>query len=80
MIAPMEALAVIPEQLSPTETAPLMCAGITTYNALRNSGARVGDIVAILGMGGLGLLEFSLLPRWVLILIPLGQARDKERN
>ena len=54
MIAPIEALASIPEQLSAIEAAPLMCAGITTYNALRNSGARPGDVVGILGMGGLG--------------------------
>src|SRR5919106_7001489 len=54
MIAPIEALALIPEQLLAIEAAPLMCAGITTFNALRNSGARVGDIVAIFGMGGLG--------------------------
>ena len=51
MIAPMEALASIPEELSVVEAAPLMCAGITTYNALRNSGARVGDTVAIFGIG-----------------------------
>jgi len=49
MIAPTEALASIPDELSATEAAPMMCAGITTYNALRNSGARVGDVVAILG-------------------------------
>jgi D-arabinose 1-dehydrogenase-like Zn-dependent alcohol dehydrogenase len=54
MIAPTEALASIPDELSATEAAPMMCAGITTYNALRNSGARVGDVVAILGIGGLG--------------------------
>jgi D-arabinose 1-dehydrogenase-like Zn-dependent alcohol dehydrogenase len=48
MIAPTAALASIPKQLSAIEAAPLMCAGITTYNALRNSGARVGDVVAIL--------------------------------
>jgi D-arabinose 1-dehydrogenase-like Zn-dependent alcohol dehydrogenase len=52
MIAPTEARAVIRKELSSTEAAPLMCAGITTYNALRNSGARVGDVVAILGIGG----------------------------
>ena len=57
MIAPMEALALIPDVLSATEAAPLMCAGITTYNALRNSGARVGDVVAILGVGGVGNLR-----------------------
>jgi D-arabinose 1-dehydrogenase-like Zn-dependent alcohol dehydrogenase len=54
MIAPTEALAIIPDELSATDAAPLMCAGITTYNALRNSGARPGDVVAILGIGGLG--------------------------
>jgi D-arabinose 1-dehydrogenase-like Zn-dependent alcohol dehydrogenase len=54
MIAPAIALALIPDGLSPVEAAPLMCAGITTYNALRNSGARPGDTVAILGIGGLG--------------------------
>ena len=47
----MEALASIPEELSVVEAAPLMCAGITTYNALRNSDARVGDTVAIFGIG-----------------------------
>jgi D-arabinose 1-dehydrogenase-like Zn-dependent alcohol dehydrogenase len=52
--APTEAIASIPAELSATDAAPLMCAGITTYNALRNSGARVGDVVAILGVGGLG--------------------------
>jgi D-arabinose 1-dehydrogenase-like Zn-dependent alcohol dehydrogenase len=46
-----------------------MCAGVTTYNALRNSDARVGDVVAILGIGGLGHLAFSLHPRWGLRLL-----------
>ncbi|MGA7897452.1 MAG: hypothetical protein WCA39_01170, partial [Nitrososphaeraceae archaeon] len=55
MIAPMESLALIPEQLSAIEAAPLKCAGITTFNALRNSGARPGDVVAITGIGGLGI-------------------------
>ncbi len=54
MIAPVEALAAIPESLAPIEAAPLLCAGITTYNALRHSGARAGDCVAVLGIGGLG--------------------------
>ena len=44
----------IPEGLSAAEAAPLLCAGVTTFNALRNSGARAGDVVAILGLGGLG--------------------------
>ena len=63
MIAPVEALAAIPEQLSAIEAAPLMCAGITTYNALRKSGAHAGDVVAILGMGGLGHLGIQFASR-----------------
>jgi D-arabinose 1-dehydrogenase-like Zn-dependent alcohol dehydrogenase len=54
MIAPIEALAAIPESLNAAEAAPLLCAGITTYNALRHSGAYPGDLVAVLGVGGLG--------------------------
>lgn len=54
MIAPAGTLALIPDQLGPVEAAPLMCAGVTTYNSLRHSGARAGDVVAILGIGGLG--------------------------
>lgn len=54
MVAPVEALAVVPESLSNVEAAPLLCAGITTYNALRHSGALPGDLVAVLGIGGLG--------------------------
>jgi D-arabinose 1-dehydrogenase-like Zn-dependent alcohol dehydrogenase len=54
MIAPFEALAAVPDDLKAEEAAPLLCAGITTFNALRHSGARAGDLVAILGLGGLG--------------------------
>src|SRR3954452_22561856 len=54
MIAPASALARVPDDLSSVEAAPLLCAGITTFNSLRNSGARPGDTVAILGIGGLG--------------------------
>jgi D-arabinose 1-dehydrogenase-like Zn-dependent alcohol dehydrogenase len=54
MVAPASALASIPPELTAVEAAPLMCAGITTFNALRNAGARPGDLVAILGLGGLG--------------------------
>jgi len=54
MIAPFEALASVPAELSAADAAPLLCAGITTYNALRHSGAHAGDLVAILGIGGLG--------------------------
>jgi D-arabinose 1-dehydrogenase-like Zn-dependent alcohol dehydrogenase len=54
MAAPQEALVRVPSDLSNVDTAPLLCAGITTFNALRNSGARAGDVVAILGVGDLG--------------------------
>jgi D-arabinose 1-dehydrogenase-like Zn-dependent alcohol dehydrogenase len=54
MIAPAGALALIPEELSAVDAGPLMCAGITTFNALRNSGARPGETVAVFGVGGLG--------------------------
>lgn len=54
MVAPVEALVPIPDSLDSAEAAPLLCAGITTYNALRHSGAMPGDLVAVLGVGGLG--------------------------
>jgi D-arabinose 1-dehydrogenase-like Zn-dependent alcohol dehydrogenase len=54
MVAPADALAAIPDELGPAEAAPLLCAGVTTFNALRHSGAMPGDVVAILGIGGLG--------------------------
>ena len=54
VIAPANALAVIPDDLADVDAAPLMCAGVTTYNSLRHSGAKAGDLVAILGIGGLG--------------------------
>src|SRR5215216_6870729 len=80
MIASGGALASIPEQLSATEAAPLMCAGITTYNALRNSGARVGDVVAILGMGGLGHLGIQFAAKMGFNTVAIGRARDKEEE
>jgi D-arabinose 1-dehydrogenase-like Zn-dependent alcohol dehydrogenase len=80
MIAPMESLASIPEQLSAIEAAPLMCAGITTYNALRNSGARVGDVVAIFGMGGLGHLGIQFAAKMGFNTVAIGRARDKEEE
>ena len=59
MVAPVEALAAIPDELDAVDAAPLLCAGITTYNALRNSGARAGDLVAVQGVGGLGHLAIQ---------------------
>jgi D-arabinose 1-dehydrogenase-like Zn-dependent alcohol dehydrogenase len=80
MIAPIEALALIPEQLSAIEAAPLMCAGVTTYNALRNGGARVGDVVAIFGMGGLGHLGIQFASKMGFNTVAIGRARDKEEE
>ena len=54
VLAPFEGLALIPDDSSPVDAGPLMCAGIPTFNSLRNSGARGGDTVAVLGIGGLG--------------------------
>ena len=59
MLAPVEALTTMPESLSDIEAAPLLCAGIATYNALRHSGAMPGDLVAVLGVGGLGHLAIQ---------------------
>jgi D-arabinose 1-dehydrogenase-like Zn-dependent alcohol dehydrogenase len=78
VIAPTVALAEIPRQLSYTEAAPMMCAGITTYNALRNSGAHVGDIVAILGIGGLGHLGIQFASKMGFRTIAIGRGKDKE--
>jgi D-arabinose 1-dehydrogenase-like Zn-dependent alcohol dehydrogenase len=78
MIAPMEALALIPNVLSATEAAPLMCAGITTYNALRNSGARVGDVVAVLGVGGVGHLGIQFASKMGLETVAIARGKDKE--
>ena len=54
MVVPFDVLAAVPDSLSSAEAAPLLCAGITTFNSLRHSGAQPGDLVAVLGMGGLG--------------------------
>jgi hypothetical protein len=64
MVAPADALALIPDDLSPTEAAPLLCAGVTTFHALRESGARPGDLVAIFGIGGLAIWACSSPRRW----------------
>jgi D-arabinose 1-dehydrogenase-like Zn-dependent alcohol dehydrogenase len=64
MLAPVEALAAIPESLNAAEAAPLLCAGITTFNALRHSGALPGDLVAVLGVGGLGHLGIQFASKF----------------
>ncbi|HXV47674.1 MAG TPA: alcohol dehydrogenase [Candidatus Binatia bacterium] len=78
MIAPASALASIPEGLSAMEAGPLMCAGITTFNSLRNSGARPGDLVAILGIGGLGHLALQFAAKMGFKTIAIARGADKE--
>ena len=78
MIAPTVALAEIPKELSYADAAPLMCAGVTTYNALRNSGARVGGVVAVLGMGGLGHLGIQFASKMGFKTFAIGRGKDKE--
>jgi len=71
-------LARLPSELSPIEAAPLMCAGVTTYNALRNSGARPGDLVAIYGLGGLGHLGVQFAARMGFRTVAIARGPDKE--
>ena len=78
MIAPFEALAAIPDALQAAEAAPLLCAGITTYNALRHSGARPGDLVAVLGLGGLGHLGVQYAARMGFRTAAIARGKDKE--
>jgi D-arabinose 1-dehydrogenase-like Zn-dependent alcohol dehydrogenase len=78
MIAPAGALASIPEGLSAVEAAPLMCAGVTTFNPLRNSGARPGDLVAVLGIGGLGHLGIQFAAKMGFNTIAIARGQDKE--
>ena len=77
-IARAEAVAVLPDGLSPVEAAPLMCAGLTTFNALRNSGARAGDLVAILGVGGLGHLGVQFAAKMGFRTVAIARGKDKE--
>jgi D-arabinose 1-dehydrogenase-like Zn-dependent alcohol dehydrogenase len=78
MIAPAGALAVIPEGLSAIDAGPLMCAGVTTFNSLRNSGARPGDLVAILGIGGLGHLGIQFAAKMGFKTVAIARGMDKE--
>ncbi len=78
MVAPAEALARVPDELSPVDSAPLMCAGVTTFNALRNSGARAGDVVAVLGIGGLGHLGVQFAARMGFKTVAIARGKDKE--
>src|SRR5881396_1691751 len=76
MVAPVEALAAIPETLSDTEAAPLLCAGITTYNALRHSGAFPGDLVAVQGIGGLGHLGIQFANKFGYKVVAIGRGSE----
>ena len=76
MLAPVEALAAIPESLNAAEAAPLLCAGITTYNALRHSGALPGDLVAVLGVGGLGHLGIQFASKFGYKVVAIGRGSE----
>ncbi|HLK19456.1 MAG TPA: alcohol dehydrogenase [Bryobacteraceae bacterium] len=76
MVAPAQSLAAIPDELSPEEAAPLLCAGITTYNALRHSGATPGDVVAIQAIGGLGHLAVQYANKFGYRVVAIGRGDD----
>jgi D-arabinose 1-dehydrogenase-like Zn-dependent alcohol dehydrogenase len=78
MIAPAEAVAAMPDELPADEAAPLLCAGITTFNALRHSGARSGDLVAVLGVGGLGHLGIQFASKSGFHTVAIGRGGDKD--
>jgi D-arabinose 1-dehydrogenase-like Zn-dependent alcohol dehydrogenase len=78
MVAPAGALALIPPELTPVEAGPLMCAGVTTFNALRHSGAGPGDVVAVLGIGGLGHLAVQFAAKMGFKTIAIARGHDKE--
>lgn len=78
MFAPASALALVPDDLSSKDAAPLLCAGLTTFNALRNSAARPGDVVAILGLGGLGHLGVQFAKKMGFHTIGIARGKDKE--
>jgi D-arabinose 1-dehydrogenase-like Zn-dependent alcohol dehydrogenase len=79
MIAPAGALASIPEGLSAVEAAPLMDAGVTTFNPLRNSGARPGDLVAVLGVGGLGHLGIQFASKMGFRTVAIARGNEREQ-
>ena len=76
--APASAVALVPTDLQPKDAAPLMCAGLTTFNALRNSGARPGEVVAILGLGGLGHLGVQYAKKMGFQTVGIARGKDKE--
>ena len=76
MVAPVEALVAIPESLSDVEAAPLLCAGITTFNALRHSGALPGDLAAVQGIGGLGHLGIQFANKFGYKVVAIGRGSE----
>jgi len=78
MIAPVEALARMPESLDPAEAAPLLCAGITTYNSLRHNGALPGDLVAVQGIGGLGHLGIQFANKFGYRVAAISRGKENE--
>ena len=78
MIARSEALAAIPDSISPAEAAPILCAGVTTFNSLRHSGATAGDLVAVQGLGGLGHLGIQFASKMGFRTVAIGRGKDKE--
>ncbi len=77
VVAPAIGLAEVPEGLSAVEAAPLMCAGVTTFNCLRNTGARPGDVVAVLGLGGLGHLGVQFAAKMGFKTVAIARGADK---
>ena len=77
LVARSEAVAHVPEELSATDAAPLMCAGVTTYNCLRNSGAKPGEVVAVLGLGGLGHLGVQYAAKMGYKTVAIARGQDK---
>jgi D-arabinose 1-dehydrogenase-like Zn-dependent alcohol dehydrogenase len=78
MVAPAVALAALPDELPAQQAGPFMCAGVTVFNALRNSGARVGDLVAVHGIGGLGHLGVQYARQMGFATVAVGRGKDKE--
>jgi D-arabinose 1-dehydrogenase-like Zn-dependent alcohol dehydrogenase len=78
MVAPASAVALMPSDLPPVDAAPLLCAGLTTFNSLRNSGARPGDVVAVLGLGGLGHLGVQYAAKMGYHTVGIARGKDKE--
>ena len=76
MVAPVEALVAVPESLNDAEAAPLLCAGITTFNALRHSGAFPGDLVAVQGIGGLGHLGIQFANKFGYRVVAIGRGSE----